>query len=46
MKKRKEIESIILNSADTIRDDPFSYWCDGGLCYDYIKELERQYVKD
>lgn len=44
--KDKEIESFILNSDDTIRDDPFSYWCDGGLCYEYIKELEGDYVKD
>lgn len=41
----KEIDSFIMNSADTIRDDPFFYSCDGGLCYDYLKELEDRYIK-
>jgi hypothetical protein len=40
----KEIDSFIMNSATTIRDDPFFYRCDGGLCFDYLKELENQYV--
>ena len=38
----KQIESFIINSADTIRDDPFFYRCDGGLCFDYLKELEER----
>ena len=33
------IPEIILNSDDTIRKDPFFYKCDGGLCFDYIKEI-------
>ncbi len=33
------IPEIILNSNDTIRKDPFFYQCDGGLCYEYIKEI-------
>lgn len=39
----KKIESFIINSSDTIRKDPFFYRCDGGLCYDYLKELEEKY---
>ena len=39
----KEIESFIINSANTIRKDPFFYRCDGGLCFDYLKELEDKY---
>ena len=34
------IPLFILNSDDTIRKDPFFYRCDGGLCFDYINELE------
>lgn len=41
----KEIDSFIINSADTIRDDPFFYRCSGGLCFDYLKELEIKYIK-
>ena len=33
---------FILNSDDTIRKDPFFYRCGGGLCFDYIKEIEDQ----
>lgn len=36
------IPEIILNSDDTIRKDPFFYRCDGGLCFDYIKEIESR----
>jgi len=36
------IPEIILNSDDTIRKDPFFYKCDGGLCFDYIKEIESR----
>lgn len=34
---------FILNSDDTIRKDPFFCVCDGGLCFDYVKELEEIY---
>ena len=36
------IPEIILNSDDTIRKDPFFYRCDGGLCFDDIKEMESR----
>lgn len=36
-------DSFIMNSADTIRDDPFFYSCDGELCFDYIEGLESKY---
>lgn len=36
---------FFLNSDDTIRKDPFFYRCEGGLCFDYIKELEGKLVK-
>ena len=39
----KKIESFIINSSDTIRKALFFYRCDGGLCYDYLKELEEKY---
>ena len=34
------IPVFILNSDTTIRKKPFFYVCDGGLCFDYIKNLE------
>ncbi len=37
------IPEFILNSDDTIRKDPFFYVCDGGLCFEYIKECEEVY---
>ena len=37
----KTIDSFIVNSADTIRDDPFFYRCEGGLCFEYLKSLEE-----
>ena len=40
----KVIDSFIINSPNTIRDDPFFYRCDGSLCYDYLKELEAIYA--
>jgi hypothetical protein len=40
----KEIDSFIINHATTIRDDPFFYRCSGGLCFDYLRELEDKYV--
>lgn len=36
------IPEIILNSDNTIRKDPFFYRCAGGLCVDYIKEIESR----
>lgn len=44
-KSGKIIDSFIINSSDTIRDDPFFYRCDGGLCYDYMKDLEDMYAR-
>jgi hypothetical protein len=41
----KEIDSFIINSTTTIRDDPFFYRCNGDLCFDYLKELEDKYIK-
>ncbi|MBO5282042.1 MAG: hypothetical protein J6B43_02780 [Lachnospiraceae bacterium] len=40
----KVLDRFIINSADTIRCDPFFYRCDGGLCYDYLRELENKYA--
>ena len=37
------IPVFTLNSDNTIRKDPFFYVCDGGLCFDYIKECEEVY---
>lgn len=37
------IRVFTLNSDDTIRKDPFFYICDGGLCFDYIKDCEEIY---
>lgn len=34
---------FFLNSDDTTRKDPFFYVCDGGLCFDYIKDCEDRY---
>ena len=44
-KNGKLIDSFIINSPHTIRDDPFFYRCDGGLCYDYMKDLEDMYAR-
>lgn len=41
----KKLDSFIINSSDTIRSDPFFYYCGDGLCYDYLKELENKYAK-
>lgn len=37
------IPVFILNSDNTIRKDPFFYFCNGGLCFDYIKKCEEVY---
>ena len=39
----KTLDSFIVNSDDTIRDDPFFYRCEGGLCFEYLKSLEEYY---
>ena len=39
------IDSFIINSSNTIRDDPFFYRSDKDLCFDYLKGLEDSYVK-
>lgn len=39
----KTLDSFIVNSDDTIRDNPFFYRCDGGLCFEYLKSLEEYY---
>lgn len=44
-KNEKVIDSFIINSPDTIRDDPFFYRCDGSLCFDYLKELADIYAR-
>lgn len=36
------IPAFILNSDHSIRKDPFFYTCDGGLCFDYIIDLEQE----
>ena len=43
-KTGKKIESFTMNSANTIRKDPFFYRCDDNLCFDYLKELEDKYT--
>ena len=35
---------FFINSDNTIRKDPFFYYCDGGLCVDYLTELENKIV--
>ena len=35
---------FFINSENTIRKDPFFYHCEGGLCVDYLKNLENQIV--
>lgn len=42
----KEPDSFVINSGNIIRDDPFFYRCDGGLCFDYLQELEDQAQRD
>ena len=44
-KNEKVIDSFMINSSYIIRDDPFLYWRDGSLCFDYLKELEDIYAR-
>jgi hypothetical protein len=37
-----EIDSFVMNSKNTIRDNPFFYTSDDDLCFEYIKELEEE----
>lgn len=37
---RDVVPLFYMNSDDTIRKDPFFYRCEGGLGFDYLKELE------
>lgn len=39
----EKIESFIINSATVIRKDPFFYYCNSELCFDYLCELEKQF---
>lgn len=34
------IPEFIINSESDMRKDPFFYSCDGGLCFDYLMDLE------
>jgi hypothetical protein len=36
------VSTFFINGEDTIRKDPFFYRCDGGLCVDYLEELENK----
>ena len=40
------IDSFIINSDTTVRDDPFFYRSDGGLCFAYLQELESNYTSN
>lgn len=33
------IDSFIINSDTTVRDDPFFWRSDGGLCFDFLQDL-------
>ena len=39
-KDGEAMDSLIINSADIIRDDPFFYKCENGaLCYDFLNAI-------
>ncbi|MCM1257620.1 MAG: hypothetical protein NC307_07175 [Roseburia sp.] len=40
----KRVDGFMINSPDMIREEPFFYRCNGGLCFDYLKELEGRSV--
>lgn len=37
---------FFINSDCVIKKDPFYYHCDGGLCIDYLTELENQIISE
>lgn len=39
------IPEFIINGDDSIRMDPFFYKCNGGLCYDYLDNLEEKFLE-
>lgn len=39
---RDVVPLFFMNSDNTIRKDPFFYRCEGGLGFDYLKELETE----
>ena len=42
----KVLDEFIMNSKNTIRDDPFFYKCEYfDLCFDYLKMLEAKYAE-
>ncbi len=46
-KEGKVIDAFIINSLNTIRDDPFFYHTsEGVLSYEHLAELERQYFME
>ncbi len=45
-KEKTVVPAFILNGDSAIRKDPFFYTCDGGLCFDDLKNLESKYSAD
>ena len=39
---RAIVPIFFINGENAIRKDPFFYYCDGGLCVDYLKKLESK----
>lgn len=39
---RAIVPIFFINGENAIRKNPFFYYCDGGLCVDYLKKLESQ----
>ncbi|MGI6182167.1 MAG: hypothetical protein ACOYIE_08840, partial [Agathobaculum sp.] len=37
------VPMFMLNGDAAIRKDPFFYTCDGGLCFDVLKNLENEF---
>lgn len=44
-KDKDIIPLFIINGDNTIRKDPFFYRCEGGLCTEYLEELEKELVE-
>ena len=40
------IDSFMINNDTTVRDDPFFWRSDGGLCFAYLQELESNYTSN